>query len=186
VIGGKLGIDGTVSNANGHQVLRAHVEGSDYRLVRAPALARLLSLASFDGLFSAMSGSGIPFSTLRGDLTYTQGRIALDPIIGYGGALGITARGWLNPGEGKIDIDGTLAPAYMLNGIVGHLPVVGWVLTGGEGQGLFAASFRLTGSDYDPAVSVNPLAALTPGVLRKLFDPFFGTATLPPTQQAEP
>jgi hypothetical protein len=60
------------------------------------------------------------------------------------------------------------------------------VLTGGEGQGLFAASFRLTGSNDEPTVSVNPLAALTPGVLRKLFDPFFGTATLPPAQQAEP
>jgi hypothetical protein len=72
----------------------------------------------------------------------------------------------------------------MLNGIIGHLPLVGWVLTGGEDQGLFAASFRLTGSNDDPTVTVNPLSALTPGLLRKMFDPFFGTSEAPPAQQA--
>jgi hypothetical protein len=145
-----------------------------------------LSLASLDGLFSMMSGSGIPFMTLRGDVTYSQGRITLDPVIGYGGALGTTARGWLNPGADAIDIDGTLAPAYVLNGILTNLPVIGAILSGGEGQGLFAASFRLTGSNDDPTVTVNPLSALTPGLFRRLFDPIFGTAQMPPpVQQAK-
>jgi hypothetical protein len=185
VVGGKLAIDGTVTEIGGHSVLRAHVDGSDYSLARAPALAKLLSLASLDGVYGLMSGSGIPFTNLRGDLTFTQGRIMLDPMIGYGGALGVTAKGWLNPGEDQINIDGTLAPAYVLNSIVGNLPVIGSLLTGGEGQGLFAAAFRLTGSNDDPTVTVNPLSALTPGVLRHLFDPLVGTSQTPPTQQAQ-
>jgi hypothetical protein len=185
VVGGKVAIDGTVTEQAGHRMLRAHLDGSNYDLVRAPALARLLSLASLEGVYSMMSGSGIPFMTLRGDFTYSQGRITLDPVIGYGGALGITAKGWLSPGEDKIDIDGTLAPAYVLNSIVGNLPVIGSLITGGEGQGLFAASFRLTGSNDDPTVTVNPLSALTPGLLRRLFDPIFGSAQMPPTQQAQ-
>jgi hypothetical protein len=185
VVGGRLKIDGTVDEIGGHQVLHASVEGTDFSVVRAPALARLLSLASLDGLFGMLSGGGIPFTTLHGSLTYSQGRIMLDPMIGYGGALGVTAHGWLSPGEDRIDIDGTLAPAYMLNGIVSNFPVLGPLLTGGEGHGVFAASFRLTGSNDEPTVAVNPVAALTPGVLRHLFDPIFGTAENPPVQQAQ-
>ncbi|HUI35586.1 MAG TPA: DUF3971 domain-containing protein [Stellaceae bacterium] len=185
VVGGSLKIDGTVIETGGHQVAHAHVEGADYNLIRAPALAKLLSLASLDGVYGLMSGSGIPFTNLRGDLTFSQGRITLDPMIGFGGALGVTAKGWLNPSEDQIDIDGTLAPAYVLNSIVGNLPVIGSLLTGGEGQGLFAAAFRLTGSNDDPTVTVNPLSALTPGLLRHLFDPLVGTSQTPPTQQAQ-
>ena len=119
------------------------------------------------------------------DLTEAARTGTLDPVIGFGGALGVTAKGWLNPSEDQIDIDGTLAPAYVLNSIIGNLPVIGSILTGGEGQGLFAAAFRLTGSNNDPTVTVNPLSALTPGLLRHLFDPLLGTSQTPPTQQAE-
>jgi hypothetical protein len=180
VVGGKLAIDGTLGEVNGHRVLRAHLDGTDYNLARAPALAQLLSLASLDGIASLMSGSGIPFTALRGDVAFSQGRISIDRLIAYGGALGITAQGWLNPGQDQIAIDGTLAPAYALNSVLGNFPVLGSLLMGGEGQGLFAASFRLTGSNDNPTVTVNPLSALTPGLLRHLFDPFLGSAQLAP------
>ncbi|HYM73701.1 MAG TPA: AsmA-like C-terminal domain-containing protein, partial [Stellaceae bacterium] len=171
VVDGHVTLEGVLFPAAGHQVLRAHVEGADYSMVRAPVLARLLSFASLEGLFSMMSGSGIPFTNLRGDFTYTQGRIALDRLFAYGGALGITAKGWISPGRDQIDVDGTLAPAYALNSVLGNVPVIGALLMGGEGQSLFAASFRLTGSSDNPGVAVNPLSALTPGILRRLFDP---------------
>jgi len=188
VVGGTLAIDGTMTETGGHQVVQAHIAGKDYSLVRAPALAKLLSLATLDGVYALMSGAGIPFTDLRGDITFSQGRITLNPVIGFGGSLGVTAKGWINPGDDQIDVDGTLAPAYVINSIVGHLPIIGSILTGGEGQGLFAAAFRLTGSNDDPTVTVNPLSALTPGMLRHLFDPLIGTAQAPqtpPTQQAQ-
>jgi hypothetical protein len=172
VVGGKLTIDGTLSETDGHQMLRAHVDGTDYRLVRASALARLLSLTSLDGIAGMMSGSGIPFTNLRGDISFSRGSITLSRMIAYGGAIGISTEGWLNPGEDRIEVDGTLAPAYALNSVFANFPVIGSLLMGGEGQGLFAASFRLTGSNDNPTVTVNPLSALTPGLLRHLFDPF--------------
>ena len=172
VVGGKLAVDGTISEVGGHQALRAHIEGSDYRLARAPALAQLLSLTSLDGIAAMMSGSGIPFTNLRGDVDFSRGVITLNRVIAYGGALGVSAKGWLNPGEDQIDVDGTLAPAYALNSVLGNFPVLGSLLMGGEGQGLFAARFHLGGSNDNPIVTVNPLSALTPGLLRHLFDPF--------------
>jgi hypothetical protein len=172
VVGGKLTVDGTVAETDGHQVLSAHLDGRDYRLARAPALAQLLSLTSLDGIAAMMSGSGIPFTDLRGDVGFSRGVISLRRMIAYGGALGISAKGWLNPGADQIDVDGTLAPAYALNSVLGNFPVLGSLLMGGEGQGLFAARFHLGGSNDNPTVTVNPLSALTPGLLRHLFDPF--------------
>ena len=51
---------------------------------------------------------------------------------------------------------------------------IGRILTGGEGEGLFAATYRAEGPLDDPKVSVNPLAALAPGFLRGLFGIFEG------------
>jgi uncharacterized protein YhdP len=161
-----------VLDIDGHHIVRTHIEGADYSLVRAPALAQLLSLTSFDAIAGMMAGSGIPFTTLRGDVAFSRGVITLSQMSAYGGALGISAKGWINPGEDQINIDGTLAPAYALNSVLANFPVIGALLMGGEGQGLIAARFQLTGSNDDPTVTVNPLSALTPGLLRHLFDPF--------------
>jgi hypothetical protein len=57
------------------------------------------------------------------------------------------------------------------------------LLLGGEGQGLFAANYRVAGSAADPQVSVNPLSALTPGFLRRLLQPNFD---IPPSVQESP
>jgi hypothetical protein len=81
-----------------------------------------------------------------------------------------------------MDVDGTLAPAYALNSVLGNFPVIGSLLMGGEAQGLIAARFNLSGSNDDPAVTVNPLSALTPGLLRHLFDPFNGSGQPTRTQ----
>ena len=85
-------------------------------------------------------------------------------------------------GRDQLDLQGTIVPAYALNSIIGNIPVIGSLLLGGEGQGLFAANYRVTGSAADPEVSVNPLSALAPGFLRRLFQPNFGMP--PPVQQS--
>ena len=52
-------------------------------------------------------------------------------------------------------------------GVLRAIPLLGDVLTGGEG--LFAANYRATGALEQPDFGVNPLTALAPGLLRKLF-----------------
>jgi uncharacterized protein YhdP len=129
-----------------------------------------------------LAGSGIPFSTLRGDFVCSEDRLVLEKLLAYGGAIGVTANGQIELGSRRLDLQGTVVPAYTLNSILGNVPVLGSLLLGGEGQGLFAANYRLTGSAADPQVSVNPLSALTPGFLRRLFQPNFGNP--PSTQEA--
>jgi hypothetical protein len=159
--------------------LRGHLDGDDYNLIRAPALAKVLSLTSLNAIGSVLAGSGIPFSTLRGDFAYTENHLVLENLLAYGGAIGVTATGMLELGPHRLDIQGTIVPAYTLNSIIGNIPLFGPLLLGGEGQGLFAANYRATGSAADPQVSVNPLSALTPGFLRRLLQPNFG---FPPIQ----
>jgi hypothetical protein len=182
IVGGRVVVTSQVSDAAGKRVVRGHIEGEDYSLVRAPVLARILSLPSFSGAGSMLSGSGIPFSTLRGDFAYSSNRLVLENLLGYGGAIGGTANGTVDLGRDRLDLQGTIVPAYALNSIIGNIPLIGSLLLGGEGQGLFAANYQVTGSAADPQVSVNPLSALAPGFLRRLFQPNFGLP--PPIQQS--
>ncbi|HWE72975.1 MAG TPA: AsmA-like C-terminal domain-containing protein [Stellaceae bacterium] len=167
--GGTFGLTGKAEDRDGKRMLIADANGADYRVVGAPALARLLSIASLSGASALLSGQGIPFSRLAGQVIFTGDLISLDGLRAYGGALGINASGNIDRVTGQMSIAGTLVPAYTLNSVLGNIPMLGNLLLGGEGQGIFAANFRLYGPRDDPKVSVNPLSTLAPGVLRNLF-----------------
>ena len=67
-----------------------------------------------------------------------------------------------------VDLSGTVVPAYTINRVLGNIPILGEILTGGPNEGVFAANYVLKGQLEDPRVSVNPLSALAPGFLRNL------------------
>jgi hypothetical protein len=50
-----------------------------------------------------------------------------------------------------------------------EIPVIGPLLTGPRGEGLFGLTFAITGPVERPQVLVNPLSALTPGIFREIF-----------------
>jgi uncharacterized protein YhdP len=178
VVGGQLTIDGQLTETGGKRTLRAHVEGQNYTIARAPVLAKLLALPSLTGFASLLSGTGLPFSTLRGDFVYSGSQITIERVLAFGESLGITANGWIDIDRDRLELQGTVAPAYLINSILGNIPVIGQLLGGGS-QGLIAANYQLSGPMSDPAVAVNPLSALAPGILRQLFSPLVGFAPSP-------
>ena len=182
IVGGRVTIAGQVSEMDGKRILSGHIDGESYNLVRAPVFARILALPSFTGAASMLAGSGIPFSTLRGEFAFIDDHLMLENLLAYGEAIGVTANGVLDLQRDQLDLQGTIVPAYALNSILGNVPVIGSLLLGGEGQGLFAANYRVTGSAGDPQISVNPLSALAPGFLRRLLQPNFGVH--PPIPQS--
>jgi hypothetical protein len=169
VVGGKLVIRGTTNPVPSGRRYVGHAEGQDYRLIRASFVAKLLSLASFASIGSLLSGEGIPFTALKADFSYENDILTISDGRAYGGAVAFNAGGTIDLASNTLSIDGTVVPAYTLNHILGNVPVLGDLLLGGEGQGLFAAKFRLGGPLDEPRISVNPLSALAPGVLRNLF-----------------
>jgi hypothetical protein len=183
VRGGRLTIDGQMSGPAGKQTVQGHIDGKDYSIVHAPVMARVLALPSFTGFVSMLSGAGLPFSALRGDFTYSGSRVAVKNLLAFGEAIGITANGWVDTERDRLQLQGTVAPAYALNSLLGNIPILGELLGGGS-QGLFAANYRLSGSSGDPDVSVNPLSALAPGILRQLFAPLVGFPSPQAEQQA--
>jgi len=101
-----------------------------------------------------------------------------------GGAIGATAQGSLNTSNDQLNIRGTLIPAYGLNSLLGNVPLLGQVLMGGKGQGLFGLTFSMTGPLKDPKFTVNPISALAPGFLRLIFDLPNGTGIPPARNKA--
>jgi hypothetical protein len=69
----------------------------------------------------------------------------------------------------RVDISGTFVPAYALNNAFAQLPLIGPILGGGRNEGLFGVTFRITGQASAPTLNVNPLSAIAPGFLRKIF-----------------
>ncbi len=83
--------------------------------------------------------------------------------------IGATANGIIRRSDGAMDIGGTIIPAYALNAAFGKIPVLGALLTGGKGQGVFGMNYALKGTMNRPKFLVNPLSAVAPGVFRQLF-----------------
>ena len=169
VNGGRLEIVGTSDGPLPGAEFKGRIEGHDYVLVGAPNLARLLTVASLTGISDLLSGNGIRFTRLVGEFTLQDGVMHSDLMRAYGPALGLTAKGSFDFESDQTDFRGTIVPAYTVNRILGEIPLLGPLLTGGEGEGVFAATYWAKGKLGDLDVSVNPLAALAPGFLRSLF-----------------
>ena len=169
--GGDLSITGDYTeSANSSSLLQGRVDINDHTVKNASVLAKMLSLASLTGIFDTLQGKGIHFARLSAPFTLSHDVITLDKAKTHGDALGLTAEGTITFPKVELNIQGTIVPSYSLNHVLGNVPLIGGVLTGGEGQGVFAARYDVTGTQDDPKVSVNPLSILTPGFLRGVFD----------------
>ena len=87
-----------------------------------------------------------------------------------GDEIGASANGLIRKTDKAMDIGGTIIPAYALNAAIGHVPLLGQILTGGRGQGVFGLTFALRGTMNRPKFLVNPASAIAPGILRSFFD----------------
>jgi hypothetical protein len=114
---------------------------------------------------------GLNFKRLRLRMTSDARFIRFSDTILEGTDLGaVVERGLIRKSDGAIDITGTIIPAYELNSFLSKVPVIGLVITGGKGQGLFGLTFALGGTFAKPQFQVNPLSAVAPGILRKIFE----------------
>jgi hypothetical protein len=52
----------------------------------------------------------------------------------------------------------------------GRIPIVGLFLGGGSNEGLLGITYQVVGTPAAPTLQVNPISAIAPGFLRKLFE----------------
>lgn len=173
MVGGGLEIRGEFDDAQAGQPLTGEVLARDYRIIKAPTLAHVVSLLALTGIVESIQGEGLKFSELKLPFTLRGGILELRDGKAWGPSLGFTAKGSYDTVGETMKMEGTIVPAYSINAVLGNIPVLGNIFTGGEeGSGVFAATYSMTGSGEKPEISVNPLSALAPGFLRNLFNIF--------------
>jgi len=147
------------------------VEAQAFTLERMPLLTRVLAAGSLEGLASLMGGGqGIVFERLRADFVWEEGVLELREARAAGPSLGVTWSGVVNLEGSRLDVDGTLLPSYGINSVLGGLPVIGGLLTSRTGEGVIGVTFSVNGPFNSTRVTANPLSALAPGVLRRIFE----------------
>jgi hypothetical protein len=139
-----------------------------------PALDRVVS-----GAPGAVGTTGVDFSEMRADFTRFPGKMAVRDGVVRGPLVGATVEGNIDYTRDDVHLRGTFVPFYGLNNMFGQIPIVGLFLGGGNKEGLLGINYEAVGPPGAPRITVNPVSAIAPGLLRKFipspgtFDPSF-------------
>ncbi|MEH6403698.1 MAG: DUF3971 domain-containing protein [Sneathiella sp.] len=165
---GKLVITAEIDDTKEESVATGYARMTDIRVVDAPVLGSILTLGSLGGIVDLMRNEGMTFATVEGPFTYENGLLSTEGFRAVG-SIGITVTGKLDQKSGEFDAFGTVIPSYTLNSMLGNIPILGRLLVGRKGEGIFGFSYKAKGTKDNPDVSVNPVSALAPGILRRMF-----------------
>lgn len=166
LIGGRLLLQAGPVAARQEGLLILH----EFSLRDEPALRRIAGSARVsDGRGGTVDISEVLFAKAQADFVREGGLITLGDVRMWGAQLGFTLSGWVDLAREQIDIAGAFVPAYGLNNAFAQVPIIGRILGGNRYEGLLAVNFRVAGPTAEPLLTVNPLSAIAPGVLRGLF-----------------
>jgi hypothetical protein len=114
--------------------------------------------------------NGISFSRLRAEFTRQNGQLTIREGVVKGPTIGATLEGSIDYPGNQVRMSGTFVPMYGLNNMFGQLPILGLFLGGGTNEGLIGVTYEVVGTPGQPVLRVNPISAMAPGVLRKIFE----------------
>jgi hypothetical protein len=167
VMGGKLQITGA-STADKPELIEGKAEVGHFEVKDLPALVTLMNATSPFGIFNLFTGT-MAFDRLSGKFRWGDDQVELIQVRAAGSSVGMNIDGKVDTNAGTANLHGTMAPFSLFNKVLGYIPIIGNMLTGGENQGVLAVNYTITGTLNKPDVSVNPVSLLAPGFLRTLF-----------------
>ena len=142
----------------------------DFKVKEMPALTKLLSLASLQGIADLMTGEGIRFNEFEMNFNNKNKLMTIDEIYAIGPAISILMSGYVESNK-LISLRGTLVPATTLNKVIGSLPLIGNILVGKKtGEGIFGVSFKIKGPPKKLKTTVNPIKTLTPRFITRALE----------------
>ena len=142
----------------------------DFKVKEMPALTKLLSLASLQGIADLMTGEGIRFKEFEMNFKNERKLMTINEIYAIGPAISILMNGYIESGK-LISLRGTLVPATTLNKVIGSLPLIGKILVGKKtGEGVFGVSFKIKGPPKNLKTTVNPIKTLTPRFITRTLE----------------
>ena len=150
---------------------RVDIDLKDFVLINTPASLKILSLPSISGLVSIAEGEeGIRFG--YGQISYTENEKIFNNINAFAvsDSIGLVMDGEIQREKSIVDMSGEISPMYLVNAIIQNVPIIGPIIIGEEGEGLFSIDFSLKGDVDDPEVSSNPLTIIKPRIIERALE----------------
>ena len=142
----------------------------NFKVQEVPALAKLLTLASLQGIADLLTGEGIRFTDFEMKFSNKKNVIIIEELYAIGPAISILMDGYIQNNE-LISLRGTLVPATTINRTISSIPLIGNILVGKKtGEGVFGVSFKIKGPPKDLKTSVNPVKTLTPRFITRTLE----------------
>jgi hypothetical protein len=142
----------------------------DFKLKELPALTKILSLASLQGIADLLSGEGIRFTEFEMNFDNKADLMTINEIYAIGPAISILMEGYVEK-DNLFSLRGTLVPATTINKTIGSIPLIGNILVGKKvGEGVFGVSFKIKGPPKNLETTVNPIKTLTPRFITRTLE----------------
>ena len=142
----------------------------NFKVKEIPALAKLLSLASLQGIADLLTGEGIRFTDFQMNFTNKNKLMKIQELYAIGPAISILIEGYIEE-DNLISLRGTLVPATTINRSIASIPLIGDLLIGKKaGEGVFGVSFKVKGPSKNLETTVNPIKTLTPRFITRTLE----------------
>ncbi len=167
------GFDGGELNLNSTKIQntsRSNLRITNFKVKEVPVLAKILTLASLQGIADLLTGEGIRFDKFEMDYKTKNNLTEIEEMYALGPSISIMMRGYIEKDK-LTSLKGTLVPATTINKTIAKIPVIGDILVGNKtGEGIFGVSFKIKGSHNDLKSTVNPIKTLTPRFITRTLE----------------
>ncbi len=149
---------------------RSNLKITNFKVKEVPVLAKILTLASLQGIADLLTGEGIRFDEFEMDFKTKNNLTQIDELYALGPAISIMMEGYIEK-DRVTSLRGTLVPATTINKTISKIPLLGNILVGSKtGEGVFGVSFKIKGPPNNLKSSVNPIKTLTPRFITRTLE----------------
>ena len=149
---------------------RSNLKIIDFKVQEVPVLAKLLTLASLQGIADLLTGDGIRFSDFEMDYETLGNTTNIKELYAIGPAISLMMEGYIVK-DNLTSLKGTLVPATTVNKTISKIPMLGELLVGKKiGEGVFGVSFKIKGPPKKLKTTVNPIKTLTPRFITRTLE----------------
>ncbi len=142
----------------------------NFKVHEIPVLAKILTLASLQGIADLLTGEGVRFTDFEMIYSNKGSLMTIDEIYAIGPAISIMMEGYVES-QKIVSLRGTLVPATTINRTISSIPLLGNLLVGKKvGEGVFGVSFKIKGPPKDLKTTVNPIKTLTPRFITRTLE----------------
>jgi len=142
----------------------------NFKVKEIPVLAKILTLASLQGIADLLTGEGVRFTDFEMIYSNKGSLMTIDEMYAIGPAISIMMEGYIESKK-LVSLRGTLVPATTINRTISSIPLIGDLLVGKKvGEGVFGVSFKIKGPPKDLKTTVNPIKTLTPRFITRTLE----------------